>query len=184
MQHSNTKYQIREELIEQLSSKSIESIKVKDISKKLGISRSTFYVYYDSIYSVLEELEEEYITEFRNINELFLHYPLSDKYFKEPHPLMVKTLEYMLKNSKLTLVLLGPYGDMTFKFKCKKLTQDFFFAKAVGEHYVSKTDNLLKAFLINGHDGMINYWLSHSDETDVEQMAVIVYKMMFGFMRK
>ncbi|URN86257.1 TetR/AcrR family transcriptional regulator [Acetobacterium wieringae] len=49
--------------------KNIEKITVKEICEIAGYNRSTFYVYFNDVYEILEEIEEQTITveDFRSI---------------------------------------------------------------------------------------------------------------------
>ena len=54
----NTKTKFREALAELLKEKHLFAVTVRDLCKKAGTDRSTFYRYYDSLDEMIEELEE------------------------------------------------------------------------------------------------------------------------------
>ncbi len=178
-----TKKKIKDTLLEFMKIKSIDRIKVVDISNELNINRGTFYSYYDSIYDPLQEIEDDFFEGFRKINKDFVKYPLDNKYFYIPHPKIVETLEYMHSHSYVTKILFGPYGDLTFQNKCNKLISDFFFQKAVNEHLVSEEDTLMEAFLIGGQKAITVEWINNDMKLDNEKFAILIYRLMFGLFK-
>lgn len=60
MKNTNCKTKIRDTFWDLLSTKDINQIHVKEITEILGINRSTFYLYYDSIYDILQEIEDNF----------------------------------------------------------------------------------------------------------------------------
>ena len=63
----NTALLMNQAFIELLNKKEFEFITVKDICKKAGVNRSTFYLHYESINDLLEECLD-------NINKKFIKY--------------------------------------------------------------------------------------------------------------
>ena len=63
----NTALLMNQALIELLNKKDYEFITIKEICKKAGVNRSTFYLHYDNVEDLLLETIE-------NINKNFLSY--------------------------------------------------------------------------------------------------------------
>ena len=55
-----TKMAIRAQVIELIKEKPLDEINVTQITSALGIHRTTFYNYYESVYDVVEEIESEF----------------------------------------------------------------------------------------------------------------------------
>lgn len=177
-----TKMKIKEKLLEFMKSKSIDQIKVIDITTSLNINRGTFYLYYDSIYEPLQEIEDSFFDGFRRINKDFINYPLDDKYYYFPHPKIVETLEYLRLHSEISKVLYGPYGEVSFQNRCSKLVSEFFYGKAVSEHLLSD-DNLIESFLIGGLRELTVSWINSGMQLDNERFSIMIYRLMFGFFK-
>lgn len=64
LQNTSAKAYIITALLELLHQKTFSSITVKEIVKRAGISRSTFYVYYYDKYDLLDQLSKDIINEF------------------------------------------------------------------------------------------------------------------------
>lgn len=59
-----TKRAIRNAFAKALSEKNIDKITIKDIAEMADINRKTFYNYYDGIYQLVDEIEDEVVTAF------------------------------------------------------------------------------------------------------------------------
>ena len=176
---STVKESIKKELISMLESYPIHQIKVKELTRRVGISRTTFYQYYDSVYSVLQEISDEFV-EHLIVNIRDENYPVDDKYLKEPHPRILKGLEYLKENARTYLVLLSANGDPMFQRKARNNIADIVISKLMPEDVKIESKQLLTAFIQGGHDNMICYWLSHDTGIDTSQMAIINYCLIYS----
>ena len=91
----NAKKLIRKQVLEALKTTDIHNVQVKAITDAIGISRSTFYIYYDSAYSVLQDIEDEFFNGLQAANASFWYYPLKKEYMTEPHPILLNVLRYL-----------------------------------------------------------------------------------------
>ena len=114
MQQAPTALRIREQVLELMKVKDIGQIKVTEVTTALSISRNTFYSYYESVYDVLQEIEDEHITEIHKINTAYKDRPLDNRYFFEPHPEMVAVLKFMDSRKYMSRIIWGPHGDPVF----------------------------------------------------------------------
>ena len=60
-----TKTQLKNGLAKLMAEKSINEISVKELVELVDINRSTFYLHYSDIYNLLEEIEEEMLSEIK-----------------------------------------------------------------------------------------------------------------------
>ena len=181
MQQAPTALRIREQLLELMKLKDIGQIKVPEIVTALSISRNTFYSYYESTYDVLQEIEDEHVAELRRINTRYKDLPLDNRYFHEPYPAMVEILHFMNSKRHISRILWGPHGDPVFQSRTCGLIRENFLYKALRERYILKPNDLVAAFLVGGHQSMVTYWLLNDTNASEEDMAVLLYRMMFGF---
>lgn len=168
-----------------MESESINSIKVKSLTDSLGISRSTFYLYYDSVFAVLQDIEDVFFERLQEIESAFWYYPLDDRYLKEPHPVLLKVMHYLKGNSEVSSVLWGPHGDPMFQVRCKKMIRHAFFPESARHLMNPDITELEISFLIGGHLEMNNRWLNHKvEEISEEGMAMLVYRQLADYYRK
>jgi AcrR family transcriptional regulator len=62
-----TKRQIREALEALMTEKPIEKITVKELAQRADIDRKTFYLHYDSIGNLMEELQKQLLEQIRDV---------------------------------------------------------------------------------------------------------------------
>ena len=95
-----TKSVIRQALFDLLKEKPLNKITVTDICKMADINRSTFYSYYEDVYALLTQIQ----------NELFENIVLTlanDNWFND-------ILHLIDQKRDLCQVLIGPHGDSSF----------------------------------------------------------------------
>ena len=93
-----TKRMIRETFIELLKQKPIGKISVSQLCSLAGISRSTFYLYYEDCYQILEELQNEFCDQ--------LIEAVDQKPVDDPFGRMLDTHEIIQNNNDLYLILM------------------------------------------------------------------------------
>lgn len=85
------------QLLDTISEKSIDSVFVKELIEPLDISRSTFYLYYDSIHTLFQEINEIYVTELYNSFTDYDTISFDDRYFEIPHYGIKKSIDILKK---------------------------------------------------------------------------------------
>ena len=92
-------------LLDLMETQHYETIKVTDLVKYIGIGRSTFYSHFDSIYSVPQTIEDEFINGLpvpdANIRDVLIN----DRKIK------IDYLNHLKNNKKAYLVLNSSNGD-------------------------------------------------------------------------
>lgn len=175
----NTKELIKNQLITMMKSKSINEIKVKDLTEAIKIGRSTFYLYFDSVFSVLQEIEDEYFDNLQKIHFKFWDYKLDPKYCEIPHPLFLASLSFMMENRDVSNVLWGPYGDPVFQSGCKRMIKEVFFPKTRVKELFPIDTEMHVNFIIGGHVEIINLWLKNDHGITPQRLACKMYYTMF-----
>ncbi len=64
---ARTKKAIKNAFAELMSEKEISEITVKDIAETADVNRKTFYNYYNSVYDIVNEIENELVLAFDNV---------------------------------------------------------------------------------------------------------------------
>ena len=172
----DTEQLIQNTLLDMMESKSFFSIKVVDLTEKAGISRGLFYVYFDSIYDVLQKIEDDYIDglpgEQRVLNGV------RDREGEDVSgrgEFKKKSYQFAQDNMRVYRLLSGPNGDPSFYHKLKnrviRITQE-----AVGEGATKKDDNYMKlaaAFLAGGNVAIFDWWAHNSCGVDAKGFSDI-----------
>ncbi len=99
-----TKSVIRQALFDLMQDNPINKITVTDICKSADINRSTFYSYYEDVYDLLAQIQNEV---FENV----MFTLNKENWFEDWFENMLKLVD---ENRDLCQILLGPHGDSSF----------------------------------------------------------------------
>jgi AcrR family transcriptional regulator len=111
----NTEAYICDRFLDLVEEKPFYRIKVRELTEHANISRSTFYVYFDSVYSVVQKLEDDFIKSF---------YPEAVAFSVLIKNDISKTLEqiaYIKSNARALRLLCGPNGDSYFMDRLERI---------------------------------------------------------------
>lgn len=157
-----TKTVIRQALFELLKDKPINKITVTDICKLADINRSTFYSYYEDVYALLTQIQ----------NELFenIVFTLSSKNWFED------LLKLVDENRDLCQVLIGPHGDSSFIRQLFYLGYDNSI-KVWQKLYPNATATDMDysyAYLANGMIGILENWICSGYKQTIEEVGELI----------
>ena len=182
---ARTKKAIKNAFAELMSEKEISEITVKDIAETADVNRKTFYNYYNSVYDIVNEIENELVLAFDNV--------LSNIDFKQEMKNPYGIFE------KLTGVI---NQDFDFYSRLMKMNHN---ANLMQKLYVALKDRMKASFLSQTEieepqlDIVVNYMISgmlavyqswfNSDRVEsIEELSKTVSIMTFsginGFLRQ
>lgn len=151
----------------------LEKITVRQVAAEAGVTRSTFYVYYDSVYSVLEAIECELQS---GLGAYFEQYSgdILEKNPLEPYNSNIKWFEYCRGHRDYLRVLLGPTGDPSFEYKLRKQLK-------VDINRMMDEDGMLNDYLrkyvveyvVGATLSLMRYWLESDEDLSAEEIAVV-----------
>lgn len=174
-----TKKRIQNEVITLMASKRFDQIKVTEITNGLGIGRSTFYMYYDSTYAVIQDIEDTFFEQLNGFIDT-RKVPFHDKYFEYPCPMILDALRMFDENRRLLATFLDERnGDPSFRYKARAVIKKHFYDNAVRDQYIKAPDALTEAYLVGGHFEMMVYSMTHGLEQSYEDAAVKIYTLMY-----
>lgn len=104
----------------------IDGITVNGLCKACGIAKSTFYLYYEDKYQVLEAVEDDVLTQLRDVCDGLR----SCDFRKSNNQELLKETQgiarCLTENGDTLRALMGKYGDPRFSYKWKKnITEAF-----------------------------------------------------------
>lgn len=155
----------------------IEKVTVKQITDLAGYNRATFYLYYDSVYDLLNQEEEELIDR----REAMIGEAVTEDPSGEGVRIRLNALlEQARRNAPYLAVLLGPHGDPKFVDKVRGFAGPVVMhaaGLAFGDS-VSQWDSrqlaYLREFYFAGMIAMIRAWLADSDPMPLEELAELI----------
>lgn len=164
-----TKALLLQGLIQLMSEKDIKDISVKELSDLADINRGTFYLHYNDVYDLLNNVEEELFQEFNEILERDLTAESSRPV--TPRPVLLDLFIFLDHNRALAKVLIGPHGDMAFVNRLKELVKEKLrMLMANAEHSVKYFDYFY-SFMVSGCIGVIECWLNQQSPVSPEEIA-------------
>jgi AcrR family transcriptional regulator len=157
-----TKTVIRQALFELLKEKPISKVTVTDICKLADINRSTFYSYYEDVYALLNQIQNEL---FENI----VFTLSSDDWFKD-------LLKLVDDNRDLCQVLIGTNGDSSFIRQLFYLGYDNSI-RVWQEMYPKATTTEMDysyAYMANGMIGILENWIVGGYKLPIEEVGKLI----------
>ena len=142
----------------------IETITIKEVADLAGFNRGTFYLYYKSIYDLLQKTEQELLEDFSKRVEY--HVKLYYGEINNPDEKVFQEMqENFLKNCDYFKVLNGENGDPRFKAKMKNIVKDAYrkHLNIESGKRVSMFEYLLE-YLVEANTSIIQYWLENREK--------------------
>lgn len=180
-----TKAQLRSGLAKLMQSKSINEITVKELVDEVDINRSTFYLHYTDIYSMLDEIENELLEEIvKAINAHPIGLQADSIGLKtDTFSFIEDIFSILLDNKEICRALIGTNGDIAFIHKIETIIASNSM-KTLAPMFPGSEDDLKYSysFCLNGTIGLIKTWLLDNNDETPEHMAELTYKMVTNAM--
>lgn len=163
-----TEQKIQTAFLQMLETTLFSKIKINDLAKKAGISRGTFYTHYDSIYDLLEDVE----------NQLFEKIPGTSSNPKITdtdlvYESLIAKLAYIRQLAPTLKLLMGPNGDPYFQYQMGRFflpieqNYELFNLSATSQNGLT----LLNEALNGARMSIIHWWIYHLEQVSTEQLA-------------
>lgn len=170
-----TKTALRDAMIELICEKPLTSITVKDVCARADINRSTFYLHYKDVDSLLVAVEDyaiEYMSTFHSDPE----------HAFEELVVFLKHMKATPRMRKLFFALGGDRGDPRFNRRLQELTFQSF-ERGWNEHVpVGNSDNektLVYSYILPGIVSVFYAWLTDKmPDMSAEQLVRLLQKLL------
>lgn len=177
----NTAVKMDKAFLELLSEKDFEYITVKEICKKAGVNRSTFYLHYETIADLLDE-SVKYM-----FNDFSRHYSSSDIVSKiSESPLdelifinsdyIIPYLQYIKNNKKLFMTAVSHAGTLQLDNTYKRLFENVFSPILMRFSVPENERKYTIAFYVNGITALIIEWLKNDCSDSIEDIAGVIIR--------
>jgi AcrR family transcriptional regulator len=171
---------LQESLLALMKEKSILNITIKEICEAAGLSRSTFYSYYNNQYDLLREIEEQTFVETDKIIQPYLKMMPKSRNSAVIN-LLHDILQNIAENSNSIQVLLSENGDSAFqkKFFRNSIEKARQFAKAAS---ASRDDEKMagyaSVFWAGGMLALVQNWLQNGMDIPAPELAKMISRLM------
>jgi AcrR family transcriptional regulator len=174
-----TKKVLEESLVSLMKEKSILDISIKEICERAGLSRSTFYMYYNNQYGLLRQIEEETFIEAKKILQSYISVVRKSN-GRETIALVQDILQFIADNSNSIQVLLSENGDRAFqtRFFRRSIETTRHFMEAVDVKPQDKSEEEYSfAFLVGGIISLVQAWLKNGMDTPAPELAKMLTRL-------
>lgn len=161
-------------LIQLMETKDIKDISVKELSDLADINRGTFYLHYNDIYDMLNQIEDELFVEFNEILDRTLS---CDTKNLSPQATLLDIFSFLERHKEVARVMMGPHGDLAFVNRLKDLVKDRVYS--ILTHINPQCNyTYIEAFTVSGCIGVIEAWLNLPNSHSPQEMARICGEML------
>lgn len=176
----NTAMLMNHALLLLLDKKDLEFITVKEICKKAGVNRSTFYLHYENINDLvaetIENISKQFYNSFPNKNILLKNFnskPAEEMFLITPE-YIIPYLNFIKKNIKLYRVIHS--NPLLFKvdFTYQKMREEIFYPILSKFNIKNDKKPYILGFYTRGIFEIINEWISQNCKDSVETITNII----------
>lgn len=157
-----------------------EFITIKELCHASEISRNTFYSYYDTIFSLVEDIENELLTEHARIFKNWQFVPLNEYKQGDPFPCLYEMHSHVKEKEAYYKALIGVYGDPLFTIKTKKLVKDLTLMKLLYDGIKLEDADSELALIASTIVGFREYWLFSKPELTPLEVSSRLGPFIFG----
>jgi len=161
-----------------METKPFHEVKITELCGLAKISRSTFYVYFDSVYDVLQKIEDEFFNGLLG-SESFLR-SNEDVYWPErARGLSMVTALYLSKHRKTIQLLLGENGDKSFEARLTNRCRLIFNDLRPPKKTCSALEWKLRCeYSSCGLIGLLKWWCKYADDIAPDEWTILVHKCL------
>ena len=154
-----TKERFKKAFFALYAEKKIEKITIKEVAELAGFNRGTFYLYYKSIYDLLQKSEQELLDDFAKMLDLNVKF-----YFGLIDAPDESMLSNSIEHTEYIRILNSENGDPRFKSRMKNIIKDAY-RKHINQNntVVSKVEYLLE-YVVEANMSIFQYWFMNRDK--------------------
>lgn len=173
---NRAKQALKKAFVELYAQTSVEKITASQLSRQAGYSRVTFYAYFDDVYQVLEEVENDVLAALGSLYD-FSDGRLTAEVVRsgELPPCAVEWFKKCRSHRTFLLAVLGEHGDASFQYKMKNILR-------AGLKRISLMDavpddrrtSFVIEYQISGIIGILELYLKKTDQATDREVADVV----------
>ena len=157
----------------------IPDIRVADVIRLAGVSRSTFYRHFDSGDDVVKAFETDLLANMHSINSFALKARFAQAEL-DPTPTMIRRMEVLAERRDKVVALNGPHGDPQFVHKATVLMHDHFRERLSEVEGPETYRDFYLAFALAGHHNVIQYWLEKRPDVEPKVVAGVLNRLFYA----
>jgi len=164
---AQTKLKLKSAFWNLYKTKPISRITIKEITDCAGYFRGTFYIYYESVYDILGEIEGDVLKSWEEL--------ASEIWFLDKYDILLDHMaEFFEQEGEHISFLISPQGDPTFQQKLKDTLRLKLFPSLTEVNNYSEL-SLMFEFIISGMLALITEWYQNERHLTAKE-AVHLYQ--------
>lgn len=164
---TKTEQQICETLISLMEEKPFSKIKVTELTENANLSRSTFYSYYDSIFDVLQAIEDDFLSHIVDEKSVNLKHDAS---------VVEENFSYIRDHLQVFQMLTGANGDPSFVARLGNRSRRILSTIADDTNSVLTETQLsiINEFARAGKIQVFRWWADHKNDVSVNEIIAML----------
>ena len=164
-----TKALLLKGLMRLMETKDIKDISVKELSDLVDINRSTFYLHYNDIYDMLDQIENELFVEFNDILDRTIGQSFEPV---SAQATLKEIFSFLDRHRDVARTIMGPHGDLTFVNRMNNLVKERI-RNLLNSNQPHSDYTYIEAFVVSGCIGVIETWLNHPNPQTPEEISTM-----------
>lgn len=171
MAAKQTELLIQESFAQLYQKKNWRNITVTEICKEAGISRATFYTYYQNISELLDQIESTTRSDVAKIRRRWSNFDYTNMDFDRPAPVYLEIYHYVQQHQSIYNALFGNYADARFILEYYEDVKDHFLSIAKSHSLSSPRLDLLASMYAGGIYGLGRMVANEGKDISLMDMA-------------
>lgn len=156
----------------------INSFTVSTLCQACGIAKSTFYLYYEDKYQVLDSIEQELLSTLSGICQDLSDCDMNEVLTGRPLQKATATVRYLQENADTYRALLGKYGDPRFIYKWKKDIQNSFMGRFRAEKGDTPSAGIACTIFSSALIGLYTHMLFDLPNVTEQEFSIIMGNLL------
>ena len=179
MDKASAKHAIRMAVVDLMETTDIPAITVTAVCKESGVSRTTFYRYFDSVDAVVKEMGDDLLSSIRRTQEVDRRANLGGGMRPVGYSDLVRA-QILYQYAPFIRAVTGIHGDPSFAHKAVAVIRESLQEEIAGLNMRERDKDVLIEFVLAGVFRCINYWLTENPEATPEEVYECQVAVMEG----
>lgn len=165
----NAKENMIDAFFELAQKKPVNTIKVKQVTDLANCNRCTFYQYFNDIYDLLDQAENQIIQQIK--------IEVEKSYFSAAsyEEILVIMASACQKFGKILNLLMGPNGSPSFRNKYMNTLRPMI--SSIMKNKNLEYNDFIAEYALGAFISTVNYWCYHHDNMSARELASLIYKL-------
>ena len=175
-----TKLFLEEGLLQLMKEKNIKNITVRELTERVNINRSTFYLHYMDIFDMVEKIEQKLIDMFYEELEADSKERSTEE---DVYHFMESAISFLQKHRRTFLILCGKNGDHSFLDRLVELTYRHanVWIRSILEEKTNLRDvEHATVFFCNGCVAILASWLKNEEERNTSEILQLMFQLVLN----